>query len=210
MLRPIHAEILRRALDGTFSARGLNAIISANLDQDNLNGWLWHDEFHFDNSAFDESYAYIEQQRALIGPALERGQLESAWQAFGRLTHVVQDFYAHSNYVELWLSRADGRKPAPADIDSLDADLLAHPALCSGKLYYPLEALSFLSGLDKWVRPFLPHDSHTWMNLDSAECGPMFNYAFDAAVKRTKHEFDEMGRRLDSNLLSSFKDVITT
>jgi hypothetical protein len=205
MLKPIHAEIVRRALDGILSPRALEIIITANIGQDALNGQLGHDEFHYDNNAFQKSRAYLDEQRALILSALEDEKTESAWQAFGRLTHTAQDFYAHTNYIDLWLSRQKkDTVPAAHELDPLDPDLINTPALRSGKLYYPLEALSFVPALKKFVVPLLPRDSHAWMNLDSAERGPLFEYAFQAAIKRTKHEFNLIEQRLSPEQLKLF------
>ncbi|SRR5581483_706779 len=205
MLKSVHAEITRRAFSQTFSPAALEIVIAANLGQDALSGQLGHDEFHFDNNAFDKSRAYIKEQRALIRPALERGDIDSARRAFGRLTHTAQDFYAHTNYVDLWIAcQPNGMIPAPAEIDPLDDDLLYSTTLRSGKLYYPLEALSFVPVLRKLVLPLLPRDSHAWMNLDSAERGPMFEYAFSAAVKRTRYEFDTTVRGFSVELNTNF------
>jgi hypothetical protein len=208
MLKPIHAEISRRALGRMFSLHALETIVAANRGQDALQSQIGHDEFHFDNNAFGKSRAYIEEQRALIAPALARGDGISAWKAFGRLTHSAQDFYAHSNYIDLWLSlQPDGMLPTPAEVDPLDADLLTSPALRSGKLYYPLEALTFVPRLKKFVVPLLPHDSHAWMNLDSAERGPLFDYAYRAAVKRTQYEYDVVVRALATDRIAVFQDI---
>ena len=207
MLKPIHADITRRALGRLFSARALDIIIAANRGQDALASQIGHDEYHFDNNSFTKSRAYIEQQRSLIAPALEISDAPSAWQAFGRLTHSAQDFYAHSNYIDLWLSfQPNGMQPAATEVDPLDPDLLVSPALRSGKLYYPLEALTFVGRLKKYVVPLLPHDSHAWMNLDSAERGPLFEYAFLAAVKRTQHEYDLVMAALTDDQQSLFLD----
>jgi hypothetical protein len=201
MLKPVHKDILRRALGEAFSPGALDAIIAANLRQDLLISQFGHDEFHFDNNALDASRAYIGEQRSLIRPALEQGKVLSAWQAFGRLTHSAQDFYAHSNYVDLWLvCQPNGLRPAPSEIDPLDDALIENPALRSGKFYYPLEAFSFVPGLKKLVIPLLPRDSHAWMNLDSAKRGPMFEYAWHAAIKRTRYEFDLIVRGLTKAL----------
>ena len=208
MLKSVHKEVIRRALGGTFSPRALDGIITANLQQDALNAQIGHDEYHFDNNDFAGSRAYIEEQRALIRPALEGGHLLSAWEAFGRLTHTAQDFYSHSNYVDLWLvCQPNGMHPAPSEIDPLDDALIENPSLRSGKFYYPLEALSFVPYLKKWVIPHLPRDSHAWMNLDSKERGPMFEYAFQAAVKRTRVEYDLTARAISGELLAAFRDI---
>jgi hypothetical protein len=207
MLKPVHKEILGRAVGETFSPRALEAIISANLRQDVLIHQFRHDEFHFDNNDFKGSRAYIEAQRGLIRPALEGGEALSAWQAFGRLTHSAQDFYAHSNYVDLWLvCQPNGMHPAPSEIDPLDDTLIENPALRSGRFYYPLEAFSFIPVIKKLVIPLLPRDSHAWMNLDSAKRGPMFEYAMQAAIKRTRYEFDLATRALTPALYVLFTD----
>ena len=109
MLTQYHIEIMLASLGGRFSPRALSAIIQANLHQDRIAGQVGHDEFHFDNNAFEKSYAYMEEQRALTLSSLQKGDAPSAWAAFGRMTHTAQDFYAHSNYVTLWVARFDGQ-----------------------------------------------------------------------------------------------------
>ena len=207
MLKPVHRDIMRRALDGKFSARAMAVILDANLKVDSLLNLIGHAELHFDDNAFDRSHAYMEQQRAQIRPALERGDTKTAWQAFGRLTHTAQDFYAHSNYVDLWLScQPNGMEPAANEIDPLDDSLVENPSLRSGKMYFPLGYLSFIPGLKKLIIPRMPRDSHAWMHLDSPERGPMFQYAFHAAVKRTRHEFEDVERSLTPLLRHLFED----
>ncbi len=51
------------------------------------------------------------------------------------------------------------------------------------------------------VIPLLPRDSHAWMNLDSPARGPGFAYAFAAAVKRTRYEYERTVDGLQSSLL---------
>ena len=209
MLPAYHSEITHLALDDLFSSRALETMIAANLNQDRLRGQIGHDEYHFDNNAFAKSYAYIEEQRALAVSCLMANDLHSAWAAFGRLTHTVQDFYAHSNYIDLWLSiQPDGAIPTPSEVPALDPDLVNSPALRSGKVYV-LELLTFIPPLKPLVMPFLPRDAHGWMNLDSPERGPNFKYAFHAAVKRTKIEFEATIQDLQEDLFALFVDKQT-
>jgi hypothetical protein len=208
MLKPYHIEMTRLALGEHFSSDALQKITDANLHQDRLLGQVGHDEYHFDGSAFEKSYAYVEEQRALTLSSLLANDVLSAWFAFGRLTHAVQDFYSHSNYVDLWLtSRANGTVPAPSEIDPAAEDLLNHRTLHSGYVYLPLEAFYHFH----WLRPLLlrilPHDSHAWMNLDSPKQGPNFAYAFQAGIKRTKIEFEKTTRDLPRDLFTVFTDV---
>ncbi|RPJ19506.1 MAG: hypothetical protein EHM33_30150 [Chloroflexi bacterium] len=194
------------ALDENFSVRALETMIKANLNQDRLRGQIGHDEYHFDNNAFEKSYAYMEEQRALTVSALMANDAPSAWSAFGRLTHTAQDFYAHSNYIDLWLScQPDGALPTPPEVDPLDPDLIHTRALRSGRIY-ALELLSFIGVLKPLVMPWLPRDAHGWMSLDSPEQGPNFKYAFQAGVKRTKIEFEKTTKDLPGDLLALFLD----
>jgi hypothetical protein len=95
--------------------------------------------------------------------------------------------------------------PGANEIDPLDDTLVENPSLRSGKMYYPLGFLSFVPGLKKLVIPRMPRDSHAWMNLDSEQRGPMFEYAFQAAVKRTRFELDGVARGLTKELDRIFR-----
>jgi hypothetical protein len=211
MLTQYHATITRKALREQVSPRALAAIVAANLGQDDfLTGQIGHDEYHFDNNAFTESRIFIENQRALIDASLRNGDFPAAWAAFGRLTHAAQDFYAHSTYVAMWLARfhSDGQKPpAPSEIDPLMNEFLTSPDLRSGKIYFPLEFLAYIPLLKPLVTRLLPRDSHAWMNIDSPERGERFAYAFEAAVKRTRSEFDTTVAGLLSGQEALFKDL---
>lgn len=205
MLQKIHAEITRRALGDKFSDQALERVIEANMYQDRLRGQIGHDEYHFDNNAFDKSYAYIEEQRARVVSSLQSQDTLSAWAAFGRLTHTAQDFYAHSNYIDLWLAcQPDGVLPTPAEVDPLDPDLIDTRALRSGKVYLPWELLTVVGFLEPLVKPLLPRDSHTWMNLDSPKQGYPFDYALQAALKRTGIEFENTSKGMREDMLVLF------
>ena len=193
MLIPYHREILQEALQEKISSRALKAISKANARQDYLHGQLGHDEYHFDNNAFDESYAYIEENHVQIRAALKARYVEKAWAAFGRLTHTAHDFYAHSNYIPLWLAQFDEEStPRPIDVDHADQAIITSADLRSGKLYYPLELLSFIPIIKNFVMPRIPKDSHAWMNIDSPKQGKKFDYTFAASVKVTKDEFEKV------------------
>jgi hypothetical protein len=206
MLKQFHIEMLHLALDEVFSPRALGKIIEANLYQDRLHGQIGHDEYHFDNNAFDRSYAYIEEQRALIVSSLRAKDAPAAWSAFGRLTHTAQDFYAHSNYIDLWLAhQPDGVALAPSELDPIEPDLINSRALRSGKVS-ALEVLTFIPLLEPFARSLLPRDAHAWTNIDSPKRGPNFKYAFQAAVKRTKIEFEKTTKDLPGNFFALFVD----
>lgn len=208
MLRHFHLEITREALTGRFSPRALAIICAANLQQDALPGQIGHNEYHFDNNALEASHRYINEQRGYVLASLFTPNSTSAWPAFGRLIHTAQDFYAHTNYVALWLSRyKDSAPPPPSEIDPVEKGLIKSPDLHSGKLFYPLEILCFIPAFRKLVMPILPRNSHAWMNLDSPGNNPHFEYARVAAVKRTQHEFDTMEKLLPPEMFARFIDL---
>jgi hypothetical protein len=205
MLQKYHVEILQQALGGTFSPPALAKITEANVYQDRLSAQIGHDEYHFDNNAFEKSYAYVEEQRARVISSLRKEDAASARSAFGRLTHTVQDYYAHTNYIDLWLSlHTNGSRPAPSAVDPVDAAIIDSPALRSGRIYLPLEVFSFIKIFRPLVMPLLPRDSHAWMNLDSPDRGFKFEYVMSASVKRTILEFGKTTKDLPPNILDLF------
>ena len=52
--------------------------------------------------AFSKGMPILREQRQHILKSLSEQAAIPAWQAFGRLIHAAQDFYAHSTYVRLW------------------------------------------------------------------------------------------------------------
>ncbi len=206
MLIQYHISITRKALEEKFNQQALEAILKANVKQDDLiTGQIGHDEYHYDNNAIAKADAYLAEQRELTFAALQENDLPAAWIAFGRLIHTSQDFYAHSNYVDLWLSQFDGQTPPPpSEIAPVMKNLLQSSELRSGKLYYPLEILAFIPILKRFVIPRLPADSHAHMHLDSSARGIRFDYAFEAAVKRTRHEFNLIASNLPTDELVMF------
>lgn len=207
MLTKYHHQILSNALSESFSPRALSAIATANNYQDRLSGQFGHDEYHVDNNSFKQANDYIEEQRAQTISSLSANDAKAAWAAFGRLTHTAHDFYAHSNYIDLWLARFNGNQPpAPAEIDPVDGALLNDPDLHSGKVYYPLELFYYVRPLRQFVLSRLPRDSHAWMNLDSPEQGYKFDYAMQAAIKRTKIEFDKTTLGFSEKMCRLFLD----
>lgn len=188
MIAQFHRSMTQAAFSNRVSQVALKYIIQANLGQDSLKGLVGHPEFHFDNSAFIEGQVYLSEQKELILSSLKNQDAIASWKAFGRITHAVQDFYAHSNYVRLWVQKHP--KIPAAEIDPLESGIIDHPGLRSGRVYAPWEVLTYLPLLGKGSRYLLPRDAHTWMNLDSPARGPLFEYARNAATKRTMIEFD--------------------
>lgn len=205
MLKAYHIEICKRALKDTISPAALNIIIAANLAQDGLRGLVGHPEYHFDNNAIEAGCAYIEVQRQIIWDTMNTlSEIKFAWEAFGRLTHAAQDFYAHSNYISLWI-RAHHKTelPPPEKVKALQYEILNHPDLCSGKVYL-WDWLAFVPGMHGLAQRLLPFNSHTHINLNSPKQGSMFPYAFEAALKRTIIENEQITREFEKTKLLRF------
>lgn len=211
MLSRYHHQITLKALEMEFNANALDVIITANLGQDRLTGLIGHPEYHFDDSQFSAGQAYVDSQHLAVRQNLAKDeQPVLAWQAFGRLSHAVQDYYAHSNYVALWLQQhtnhlqSQGLDASYDRIEPLDPLILDSSELCSARIYYPWDALSFIPVLEPIMLRLLPSDSHTCMNLDRPERGPLFPYAMEAARKRTQVEFQRIINEMPSEYVDRF------
>jgi hypothetical protein len=210
MLIPIHEEMTREALGSRVSPRALEIIVAANRKLDALSGQIGHDEYHFDNNALDEGHRYIKEQRGLVLASLLSPGVLSAWVAFGRLTHTAQDFYAHTNYIPMWLDQYEGTPfgcPTPPKVDPVQKDLIESPKIHSGKIHFPMDVLYFIPFLREFALTHLPHDSHGKMNLDSPKQGPRFEYARAAAIKRTIYEFEILEKILTPEMFAKFTDL---
>lgn len=198
-----HIEITHKALHQNFSSEALNTIIKANISQDRIRYQFGHDYIHFDSSAFSEGFDYIALQKKQILDSINLREYTLARQALGRITHSWQDFYSHSNYVRLWLTKAAPN--SPENIEFNDREILSASNLKSGKNYGLVEFFALIPGISKLVTPLMPEDSHAKMNLDSPASGPHFFYAYWAAYKRTRHIYEQIILQLNVNDVATDK-----
>lgn len=192
-----HIQITHAAVGDRFTQSDLQRIVRANLSQDRLPNLVLHPELHFDGGALREAQAYISQQRRLAVRLLMHGDRAGALDAFGRLTHTRQDFYAHSNWTALWVVRHGGPDRVTPDQVEICPNPLAVPGLISGKA----SVIHFLACriplYGRWhARHMTPHDDHEAMNLDHPGRGPMFSYAVAAATRHTVVELDTLLKML--------------
>ncbi|MCJ7551389.1 MAG: hypothetical protein MUQ30_17095, partial [Anaerolineae bacterium] len=188
-----HDDLTRAALSDRFSPDALEEIIAANLAQDALQNQLGTKaHFHFDNNKIAESLAYVEElHRQIAGLAAQGSHGSRQRVALGRLCHAVQDFYAHSNYVDLWLSQQPQPTPPADTMDGLIPELLNHPDLRTGTFVLLRDIIYYIPIIGAlWRRIYVPPGSHEAMNLDSPERGWRFPYALVAALWRTQHEYE--------------------
>ena len=212
MLRSYHRLATLQALQGLFSPSALAEVIDANLAQDDLSNQLGSTpHYHFDNNRIAESEAYVEDQRRMVVQGPQEGLTPRVQRrAFGRLCHAVQDFYSHTNYVDLWLTMHGGTLGNyPNEIEPLEQAILADERLCSGTFYFWREPFYYIPYLGPLLRRiYCPADSHEAMHLDSPKRNPYFEYAFVAAAKRTRHEYFRIASVLTDEQLQRFQAVM--
>lgn len=200
MHKSYHAEIIRSAIGDAFSLEALDHIISTNLGQDSLLNLL-KGHYHFDANAYRKAYRYVQKQDQVVLKCLAAGKITLCWATFGRLTHALQDFYAHTNYIKLRRAKnpafnlSNGRRVDPIDAQILDSD-----TLYAARVYYPLEALTIFPELVPRLKRMLPADSHANMNLDSPDSGENFFFAMSAAIRRTEITCADICRRIADQL----------
>lgn len=187
-----HVLITKEAIGEFFSPNNLNTILTSNINQDCIIGLLGHDEFHFDNNKFSESYAYLKSQKYLCVQAIVGNKTRKALKAFGRMCHSVQDFYAHSNYIQLWINNLNEEAPSLSNLNCIERSILNSKELVSHQTTFPGDYLALIPGVDKLLKPYLPKSSHTNMNLDSPTSGDNFYWAYHSAVVRTKIELEKV------------------
>lgn len=208
-----HIEMTRDALSEDFAEDALRTILTANVWQDRPRNQVGRDYIHFDGSAFEAGYAYIAQKEQAIINNIKSGRIKAARKSFGQITHTWQDFYSHSNYVQLWLRHHPDAKPD--EIEPADPNILTSPELMSGANYGLIEFIAMLPILSKWLYSRMPEDSHARCNMDSPKAHSLFPYAIIAATKQTillwqelQNEFQE--NHLPQSLIDQFLSKVNT
>ncbi|KAL7889695.1 hypothetical protein AOLI_G00019530 [Acnodon oligacanthus] len=110
-----YVEELLRACLGTATGQlsaakfheALNQIYMENslVDRD----FMVSDPHHFNSESFSGGHTLITQGTAAIKANIRKGSFQAARETLGRVLHTLQDFYSHSNWVEL-----GNKKPYPA------------------------------------------------------------------------------------------------
>lgn len=125
-----HSEITKEAIEQELRDKGINVedlsrecfeiIIDANKRQDQIKDFFSnpYPEYHFDSNNIEQGILYINQQWDII--RINEGvDCEEVLKAYGRLLHTIQDFYSHSNWVELYAPTVR----SPDEIPLLDGDI---------------------------------------------------------------------------------------
>lgn len=190
MLPEFHRQITHNALSPYFGEPELEEVIAGNLAQDHVSGQIGHPEFHFDDSEFERTYAYLAGLKGNVITGIRTGSgFETCRADLGRFMHASQDYYAHSNYVRLW---AQKHQITPetwnGEIDFLDDGIINSHELISGHFYTPWEMITFIPYIGYLFIPLFPKDSHAALNIDAPKKNAWFPMACKAANLRTRYE----------------------
>lgn len=190
MLSQYHIEITENTLGSFFTAPSLREIARANVGQDSLASWFGVEtRRHVCDCTVEASLDYVEEEQATIAKlAQQPGDEARQRAALGRLLHTVQDFYAHTNYVSLWV--AERGETMSMESGELDPRLLAHPQLQIAQWLTWREPFYYVPVVGQAMRRvWLPKSSHEAINLDSPKCGAHFYLAMAGARQRTRREY---------------------
>jgi RHS repeat-associated protein len=110
---PYHADILRMALNGK-AGFDIDVVIRANQWQDTHQ---YSPFLHFDANQFKRSISYVEGELAVF-------RLTGDNEAFGKASHPIADFFAHSNFVDLYV---DYQRTLTNDPDRISLGYLRMP-----------------------------------------------------------------------------------
>ena len=116
--QPFDTSTHKEVLEGLVSNKYIGELRKALYLQDTYH--QFESKAHFDNCAFSEAIGYIDSLLAEVDGHVKAAQaakgrgdavavdadLLKAFFALGQTLHAVQDFYAHSNYVELSVEQA--------------------------------------------------------------------------------------------------------
>jgi hypothetical protein len=110
------------------------------------------------------------------------------------LLHTVQDFYAHTNYVALWVAEScivkENEVKENSVVDGLDPHILSHPNLQIAQWISWREPFYYVPLLGRLLRRlWLPASSHEAIHLDSPSRGDYFHLAMAMARQRTLAEY---------------------
>lgn len=202
----IHGEITVEAINSTqpivkgkklqFSQEAIQQIVDANTKTDNLANQT-KPELHFDSEEFlPASKRLIELRKKVITTITTTASGAEARADLGGALHTLQDFYAHSNWVELGQSAINknlGRKTfskpgdniatCPNAPDVLNGEGLKQ--LTSGYFTLPSGVCNVKTGKCRHGLSYFPYNCPTGLNKDD-QSRPGFGKARSLAVKSSK------------------------
>lgn len=164
-----HRSITTHALSPLgFSTTAIDQIADANISIDVEKGS--NHAYHVDSESFEAASALMRSHLYATAISVMKGDVKSARASFGYLTHTVQDFYAHTNYVELMPGK-------PIDLFRLNNP--KNSVTCS--------RTNLTNGLTSGYYPDSSTPakkcSHFILNKDSGSSAPAIRYAESATAQ---------------------------
>nr|XP_019952836.1 PREDICTED: von Willebrand factor A domain-containing protein 7-like [Paralichthys olivaceus] len=132
--RPYTADSVARACDASKSSKSFLQTIQ--LIQDN-NVWIdkrffYSARHHFDNEEFKKGKKLITDGLSAVKASNKRQNFEAARKKLGRLLHSLQDFYSHSNWVEMGETTPNSKLIKSGSIGKTAAKSRATCRSCNG------------------------------------------------------------------------------
>jgi hypothetical protein len=149
------------------------------------------------------------------------GFTSAAADYLGRASHALEDFFAHSNFVELGSDLKRGKKTQSeaasqlktgtfrgydkmhslaAKIHSLTHELGANPKMSPVNIETVVALDVLADGMDAIAEKKSSPESHTKMNKDSPEAGPNHQLALFMAAKADRRVFESIHRAMEASL----------
>ncbi|XP_062329348.1 von Willebrand factor A domain-containing protein 7-like [Osmerus eperlanus] len=100
--RPLTTEGVALACQSSGSESFSSA--QSNLKWSNalVDAWkLFSPRYHFDSETFEEGRKLITDGMSVVKKSIDQGNLQAAREKLGEISHTLQDFYSHSNWIEL-------------------------------------------------------------------------------------------------------------
>ncbi|CAF2816456.1 unnamed protein product [Rotaria sp. Silwood2] len=95
----INIELDKLIIDNKRLSRAIDTVAQQNINRDLLE--IFNEATHFDNEKFDDGALLISQRLDAAMTNMMMKDYEKARESFGALLHTVQDFYSHSNWIEI-------------------------------------------------------------------------------------------------------------
>ena len=95
----INSELERLKIDKKRLAGAINTIASENTNRDFME--MFQEATHFDSEEFDAGALLVSQRLDAAIASAATQDYKQARESFGALLHSVQDFYSHSNWIEI-------------------------------------------------------------------------------------------------------------
>ncbi|CAF1566375.1 unnamed protein product [Rotaria sp. Silwood1] len=95
----INIELDKLKIDNKRLSHAIDTIAQENTNRDLFE--MLKEATHFDNEKFDDGALLISQRLDAAMTSMMMKDYEKARESFGALLHTVQDFYSHSNWIEI-------------------------------------------------------------------------------------------------------------